>query len=99
MHAAFHDFSPGEATLWSKRMKPHPAESWNSTTRYCGWRDIPSVYIIAEGDRLVPACVQEQFASTAGSKVIWIKEAGHFLQVSRTEEVATIVREILDGKL
>ena len=56
---------------------------------YCGWRDVPSTYILCELDRLIPATVQEKLAGVASSKIVRI-QSGHLAQLSCTEEVASI---------
>lgn len=87
-----------QAEEWAAKMSHQPGKGWDSTITYCGWRDVPSVYILAEEDKIVPAQVQEMCAGLAGSKIVKVQGAGHMLQISRTKEVAGIVRDVVEGK-
>ncbi len=79
-------------------MSFQPAHGWDKTITYCGWREVPSVYILAEQDNLIPPAIQTHCAELAGSEIIRL-DGGHMLQLSRTKEVADIVGQVLDGKL
>lgn len=94
----FHDLSPEEAERWASRLQHQPGREWDQVVRFCGWKEVPSVFILAEKDRLLPAAVQERCAALAGSEEIIRVDAGHMLQLSRTEEVARIVGDVLDGR-
>ncbi|KAH8676143.1 Alpha/beta hydrolase fold-1 [Xylariales sp. PMI_506] len=89
----FHDLTPEAVEEWNSKVQTHPEmDSWQSPLVYCGWRHIPSVYIVCELDRLLPTQLQEQMAGLVGSQVVKIK-AGHMAQLSATEEVAKIIQE------
>lgn len=98
MDNLFHDFSPEEAERWASRLQHQPGREWDQVVRFCGWKEVPSVFILAEKDRLLPASVQEKFAALAGSSAIIRVDAGHMLQLSRTEEVAKIIGDVLCGR-
>lgn len=75
-------------------MQCQPSRGWDGTVEYCGWREVPSVYVICEEDRMVPPSFQQQLSSLAGCEEIFrLKGAGHMAQLSRTSEVAEIVIE------
>lgn len=97
MENLFHDFSPDEAQRWASRLQHQPGREWDQVVRFCGWKEVPSVFILAEKDRLLPASVQEKVAALAGSKTIVRVDGGHMLQLSRTDEVASIVADVLAG--
>lgn len=80
-------------------MRHQPGKGWDSTITYCGWREIPSVYIAPEEDKLIPIDIQELVAGMASSKMVRVKGAGHMLQLSRTTEVASIIEDAIVGVL
>jgi hypothetical protein len=65
-----------EALEWSAKLHAQPAENWNGTVQYAGWRDVPSVYIVCKKDAAIPEPLQLQLASMAGSQVE-VLDVGH----------------------
>lgn len=95
MENLFHDLPPAEAKRWVATVQHQPGRTWDQVVHFCGWREVPSVFILAEQDRMLPASVQEKCAKFVGSKAIIRVDAGHMLQLSRTDEVAKIIGSIL----
>lgn len=75
-------------------IKPQPAEGWDDTVRYTGWKDVPSVYLICEGDKALPVPLQEQLAGLAGSQIERCS-AGHLPMLSQPEAVANVIQASL----
>ncbi|KAH8667035.1 Alpha/beta hydrolase fold-1 [Xylariales sp. PMI_506] len=89
----FHDLPAEEAEKWQATMSVQPVlHHWKTKVTYCGWRDVPSTYIICEEDRLLPIPVQEMMATAAGSKVVRLA-AGHMAHLSATETLGQIIVE------
>ncbi|EXM15132.1 Alpha/beta hydrolase fold-1 [Fusarium oxysporum f. sp. vasinfectum] len=84
------DFSDEEASEWLPGLQHQADRGWATKVQYCGWREVPSVYIICEGDRILPVELQERFAGLAGSEIMKV-DAGHMVQLSQTEKVASII--------
>lgn len=72
-------------------LKPQPAQGWGDKVTYTGWKDVPSVYLICEGDNALPVSLQEQLASLAGSKVERCS-AGHLPQLSQPARVVEVIK-------
>ncbi|KAL2826949.1 alpha/beta-hydrolase [Aspergillus pseudoustus] len=87
----FNDMTDSEAAEWSSKMQRQPA-NWDGAITYCGWREVPSLYIILETDRAIPLEVQEEMAQLAGSRIVRL-DAGHMAQLTRTSEVGQIIIE------
>ena len=92
----FSDLSDTQAKEWSKVLRPQPAEGWDSTVTYCGWKDVPSVYLVCESDQVIPVGMQEQMAQLAGSEVVRCG-AGHMCILSAKEEVTEVIKGVLEG--
>ena len=77
----FNDLDEKEAAKWEKALELQPAEGWDGTTTYCGWEDVPSVYLLCEKDAIIPEAVQLQMAGLAGSELVRCG-AGHMPMLS-----------------
>lgn len=87
----FGDLSDDEKTQWLAKLQPQPAQGWDDKVSYTGWKDVPSVYLVCEGDNALPVPLQEQLATLAGSKVERCS-AGHIPQVSQPARVVEVIK-------
>ncbi len=55
------------------------------------WKTVPSWYVVATADRVIPPAAQRFMAERAGSKVVEAKGASHVVMMSRPD---TVVRHI-----
>jgi pimeloyl-ACP methyl ester carboxylesterase len=76
---------------WLSALQPQPARGWDDTITYCGWRHVPSIFVVAKQDRLLPEALQLQLAQSAVSEVK-VVDAGHQLMLVRPREVADIIK-------
>ena len=90
----FNDLDPASAEEWTKTLQPQPSQGWDDTITYCGWKDVPSVYLVCENDQVIPPPMQLQLAELAGSKVEKCG-AGHMPFLSMPEKVAEIVKNAI----
>lgn len=87
----FNDLDEGAAQKWVKELKSQPSTGWDNTVTYCGWREVPSVYLMCESDACIPLPMQMHMAVTAGSKTETCA-AGHMPIVSMPERVVNVIR-------
>lgn len=92
----FNDLDSATAEKWIKAMQPQPAAGWDETITYCGWKDVPSVYLVCNKDQAIPPPVQMQMAAAAGSKIEEC-DAGHMVIVSMPEKVAEVVKRAAEA--
>ncbi|KAJ5149391.1 hypothetical protein N7448_000969 [Penicillium atrosanguineum] len=90
----FGDLPEAEKAEWLTAIKTQPAEGWDDTVSYTGWKDVPSVYLICEGDNALPIPLQEQLAGLAGSEIERCS-AGHLPMLSQPEVVVRVVQAAL----
>ncbi|KAJ5935040.1 hypothetical protein N7466_004587 [Penicillium verhagenii] len=88
------DLPEEEKAGWLDAIKPQPAQGWDDTVSYAGWKDVPSVYLICDEDNALPVPLQEQLAALAGSKIERCS-AGHLPMLSQPEAVAGVVQSAL----
>lgn len=88
----FNDLDDSTAKTWINKLQSQPASDWDHTITYCGWRDVPSVYLVCEKDACIPPPVQLQLAEMAGSKVEKCG-AGHMPMVSMPKKVVEVIME------
>ena len=58
---------------------------------FCGWREVPSVYLVCENDQALSRDWQIQMAEAAGSRIERC-DAGHMVMLSMPEKVAEVVQ-------
>lgn len=87
----FNDLDEEVAQTWVKKLQTQPAADWDDTVTYGGWKDVPSVYLVCEGDACIPPPMQLQLAETAGSKIEKCA-AGHMVILSMPEKVVEVVK-------
>ncbi|PYH91652.1 alpha/beta-hydrolase [Aspergillus ellipticus CBS 707.79] len=87
----FDDVAEPEKAMWLAEMKPQPAQGWDGTVTYAGWKQVPSVYLITEGDKALPVPLQEQLAGLAGSHIERCS-AGHMPQLSQPGRVVEVIK-------
>ncbi|PWY83358.1 alpha/beta-hydrolase [Aspergillus heteromorphus CBS 117.55] len=85
------DLAEADKGKWLAALKPQPAEGWDGKVNYTGWKDVPSVYLICEGDKLLPVPLQEQLAGLAGSEIERCS-AGHMPQLSQPDRVVEVIK-------
>lgn len=51
------------------------------------WKSLPSWYVVAGADRVIPPAVQRFMAERAGSRVVEVKGASHVVMMSRPDSV------------
>ena len=85
------DLDDAEAEKWTQVLQCQPSEGRDSTVTYCGWRDVPTTYLICEGDQILPAVMQEHFAETSSA---WVERcsAGHMCMLTAKKKVVEVVR-------
>jgi pimeloyl-ACP methyl ester carboxylesterase len=86
-----------EATRWTAVLQTQPA-GWDGVIRHCGWREVPSLYIVLDSDRAIVREVQEEMARLVRSKVVHL-DAGHMAHLTQTSEVARIISDVTAGLL
>lgn len=87
----FNDLDDAATQKWTEALKPQPAEGWDDTITYCGWKEVPSVYLVCEKDQVIPPPMQTQIGEMAGCKMESC-DAGHMAILSVPEKVAEVVK-------
>lgn len=88
----FNDLSSEEAARWVQNLSCQPSRDWDDVVDHAGWKDVPSVYLVAEDDALLSKNMQLEMAKTAGSKVETCS-AGHCCMIGQPERCAAVVRK------
>ena len=56
------------------------------------WRTIPSWYMVASSDRVIPAAAERAMAARAGATTVEI-ESSHVAMISHPDEVTALIRD------
>lgn len=57
---------------------------------YAAWKEISSIYLVCEDDKVLPAEMQRRLAAMAGSEVMSVKN-GHMVMLSNPEKSLEII--------
>lgn len=95
----FNDFPPDLADVWIAKLQCQPASGWDDVVSYAGWKKVPSTYLVCEADAVLPAAIQRDMATLAGSEVLEMCSGGHMAIISQPERVAMCVRRAAGEKL
>lgn len=87
-----HDVPASEVEIWLEKLECQPASGWDNVVDYCGWKEVPSVYLCSENDALLPLELQHQMAALAGSMVETCS-AGHLAMLSQPGRVVDVIRK------
>ena len=88
----FNDLSPEEVSKWAKKLSYQPSSGWDDVVDYAGWKNVPSVYLVCEGDAVLNTEVQLQFAQRAASEVERCS-AGHCCMIGQPERCLEVIRK------
>ena len=88
----FNDLSPEEASKWVKRLSCQPSSGWDDVVDYGGWKNVPSVYLVCEGDAILNQEMQLLMAQRAASEVERCS-AGHCCMIGQPERCLEVVRK------
>ena len=86
----FHDVP--DADKWLAAMDCQPAEGWNDTIAYAGWQHVPSVYVVAKNDKVIPVELQHQLVDLSQSELREL-DSGHMLSLTKPDEIVAIIKE------
>ena len=79
------DIDPVEAKVMYAVQQPLPLSTFDDVMGVPAWRSLPSWYLVAEHDEVIPPEAERQFAARMGADTIEV-ESGHCAMVSHPEE-------------
>lgn len=91
LHAAFaHDVSAEEARVMAATQKPIHSGAFAQSVPQAAWKNIPSYFLVATGDRAIKLELQRFMAERIGAKTIDV-DASHVPFLSKPKEVADFI--------
>ena len=99
--ALFNDLPSEEATRWARMLRPVNIEVMSEPTFDAAYERIPTGYLYCSIDETLPLAAQEFVvaeAKKAGAPVLleWTVHAGHSPFLSKIEETAAFVQELIE---
>jgi pimeloyl-ACP methyl ester carboxylesterase len=91
------DVPPGQAAFMADSQVPWGVEALQGAVTKPAWREKPSWYLIATGDRMIPPPAQHAMSERAGSSVTEVA-ASHSVYVSQPQAVASLIKEAAAGR-
>ncbi|MPY58585.1 alpha/beta fold hydrolase [Streptomyces spongiae] len=94
--AKFHDVFAQDlpratTTLMAVSQRPGSVGGLSGPSGAPAWKNLPSWYVVAGADRVIPPALQRFMAGRAGSRTVEVKGASHVVMMSRPDAV---VRQI-----
>ena len=113
MRVLYHDVPEPQYSTYTSKLGAMPTATYNSYLSHYGWEHVPSTYVYANLDPIIPPPVQEFIVNTTRNRAAlstskasvtpfsgplgtFSVEAGHSLMLSKTEEVAEILRQVVE---
>lgn len=90
----FNDLPSSAAATAAAALRPHSYRAFTGKQTTAAWRTIPSTYLVATDDQVVPADAQRAMAQRCGRTFELISSHSPFL--SHPDYVASLLREIDD---
>jgi hypothetical protein len=60
------------------------------------WQSLPSSFLVADGDQVIPPDAQRQFAARMGATTVEVS-TNHVAMVSRPDEVLQLIRTAVEA--
>ena len=87
-----HDLDPEKAAFLADAQVPWGVAALEGKIAEPAWKSRPSWYLVATGDRMIPAAAQRAMAERAGSTVVEVS-GSHAIYVSQPAAVAALIAE------
>ena len=89
----YHDVPPDVAADIVKGLQPFSTHTLDSPATYAGYKHIPTTYVYATLDRMIPYEKQQDLVKNAGLPITtYVCESSHSPFASMPERVARILR-------
>ncbi|NYV76761.1 alpha/beta fold hydrolase, partial [Streptomyces sp. UH6] len=85
------DLPPATTAVMAVSQRPGSLGGLSGPSGVPAWRSLPSWYVVAGADRVLPPAVQRFMAGRAGSRTVEAKGASHVVMMSRPD---LVVRQI-----
>lgn len=85
------DLPPSTTAVMAATQRPANAHTLQQPSGPPAWRTIPSWFLVARDDQLIPAAAQRHMARRAGSHVVEVRSS-HVAMMSRPAQTAALIR-------
>jgi pimeloyl-ACP methyl ester carboxylesterase len=85
-----HDLPADEAKVLASVQRPLAASTFGDRVTSPAWRERPSWYVVAEGDRAISPDMQRDFATRMAAQVSGV-DSSHMAVLSRPDEVSAVI--------
>ncbi len=90
------DLPPEEAAIMAVSQRPAALATLGEPSGPPAWRTLPSWYLVASQDRVIPPAAERAMAERAGSTTVEI-DSSHVAMISHPDEVADLIQQAIDA--
>lgn len=84
------DLPPATTAVMAATQRPANVESLHQLSGPPAWKTIPSWFLVARDDQLIPAAAQRHMAKRAGSRVVEVRSS-HVAMMSKPAQTASLI--------
>ena len=88
------DLDDVQAAVMAITQRPGSLGSLAEPSGAPAWRDVPSWYLVAGDDRIIPPAAEREMAARAGARTVEI-DSSHVAMISHPDEVVELVHEAI----
>ena len=90
------DLPPEEAAIMAVSQRPAALATLGEPSGPPAWKTLPSWYLVASQDRVIPPAAERAMAARAGSTTVEI-DSSHVAMISHPDEVAALIQQAIDA--
>ena len=88
------DLPPEEAAIMAVSQRPAALATLGEPSGPPAWKTLPSWYLVASQDRVIPPAAERAMAARAGSTTVEI-DSSHVAMISHPDEVADLIKQAI----
>ena len=90
------DLPPEQAAIMAVSQRPAALATLGEPSGPPAWKTLPSWYLVASQDRVIPPAAERAMAARAGSTTVEV-DSSHVAMISHPDEVAALIQQAIDA--
>lgn len=90
------DLPPEQAAIMAVSQRPAALATLGEPSGTPAWKTLPSWYLVASQDRVIPPAAERAMAARAGSTTVEV-DSSHVAMISHPDEVTALIQQAIDA--